>query len=76
MENNINISLDKTIEIKCNQCDNNTFIEGVMLRKVSKFLVGSPQDALIPIQIMICSKCQTPLEETLPIQLKQLQNAE
>jgi hypothetical protein len=74
MENNINVSLDKTTEIKCNECDNNTFIDGVMLRKVSKFLVGSPQDALIPIQIMVCIKCHTPLEETLPIQLKQLQN--
>lgn len=71
MEKNLNISLDKTTEITCLDCGNNTFIEGTMLRKVSRFLVGSSQDGLLPIIVMICSKCHSVLKETLPVQLKE-----
>ena len=66
----LNISLDKTTEIKCKTCNSNVFTEGTLLRKVSKFLVGSAQDALVPIQIMACMKCNEVLDETIPIQLK------
>jgi hypothetical protein len=66
----LNISLDKTTEIKCKSCNNNVFTEGTLLRKVSKFLVGSAQDGIIPIQIMVCIKCNEVLDETIPIQLK------
>jgi DNA-directed RNA polymerase subunit RPC12/RpoP len=69
-QHNINLSLDKTTPIQCKECNNEAFIEGIMLRKASKFLIGSSQDTLIPISIMICSKCGTPVEETIPIQLK------
>jgi DNA-directed RNA polymerase subunit RPC12/RpoP len=69
-ENKINISLDKTDEIKC-ECGNNTFLEGMMLRKVSRFVIGSSQNAIIPISVMVCSKCGEILEETIPSQLKQ-----
>lgn len=70
MENNINISLDKTTEITCKHCNNNIFTEGILLRKISKFLIGSAQDGLIPINVMICMKCSSILEETLPPQLR------
>lgn len=67
----LNISLDKTVEITCNKCENNTFIEGVMLRKASRFITGTSQDALIPIPVFACSKCGNVNEEFLPSQLKQ-----
>ena len=69
-QHNINLSLDKTTPVQCSQCQNETFMEGVMLRKASRFITGTDRDALIPIQIMICTKCHTPLEETIPTQLK------
>jgi len=70
MEQQLNISLDKTTEIKCKSCNSNVFTEGTLLRKVSKFLVGSAQDGIIPIQIMACMKCNEVLDETIPVQLK------
>ena len=69
MEQQINISLDKTTAMSC-VCGNETFTEGVMLRKASRFITGTAQDALIPIPAFICSKCGEVLEETLPTQLK------
>jgi uncharacterized Zn finger protein len=70
MEQQLNISLDKTTGVSCDKCQNETFIEAVLLRKASKFLTGTHQDALIPINIFACSACGTVNEEFLPIQLK------
>jgi hypothetical protein len=67
----LNISLDKTVGVVCNECDNNIFVEGVMLRKASRFITGTAQDALIPIPVFACSKCGHVNEEFLPSQLKQ-----
>ena len=69
MEHQQNISLDKTTEIRC-KCGSIIFSEKLLLRKISKFLIGSSQDGLIPINVMVCSICNTILEETLPVQLR------
>ena len=66
----LNISLDKTTGIKCEKCENEVFHDGVMLRKASRFLTGTAQDALIPIPVFSCSKCGHVNDEFLPIQLR------
>ena len=70
MEQQLNISLDKTTGVVCEECDNQVFQEGVMLRKASRFLTGTAQDALVPIQVFSCAKCGHVNEEFLPSQLK------
>ena len=67
---NMNITLDKTTAMKCDKCENEVFIEGVMLRKASRFITGTAQDALIPISTYSCSKCGHVNNEFLPIQLR------
>jgi hypothetical protein len=37
-----------------------------MLRKASKFLTGTAQDALIPIPVFYCSKCQHINSDMMP----------
>ena len=54
---NLNITLDKTTAAKCDNCENEVFIEGVMLRKASRFITGTAQDAVIPIPVFSCSAC-------------------
>jgi hypothetical protein len=54
---NLNISLDKTTAIICEECECETFTQVTFLRKVSKFITGTEQDALIPIPSFACSKC-------------------
>ena len=68
---NLNISLDKTKEVVCEKCGNNVFIEGMLLRKASRLLTGTSQDALIPITVFACNKCGNVNDEFLPFQLKQ-----
>lgn len=67
---NLNISLDKTQEISCDECSHLVFQEGLMLRKASKFLTGTAQDALIPLPVFSCAKCGHVNEEFLPEPLK------
>jgi len=72
---NLNISLDKTIELKCDECGNSAFQEVVLLRKASRFITGTSQDAMIPIPVFACSKCGHVNEEFLPMQLRNNSNA-
>jgi len=66
----MNISLEKTTPFVCEQCENQVFIEGALLRKASKFLTGTSQDAIIPIPVFTCSKCGHVNEEFMPEQLR------
>jgi hypothetical protein len=68
---NQKIDLTVTKEVTCPSCNGNVFESVVLLRKISKILVGTAQDALIPIDVMACKKCGELLDETLPIQLRE-----
>jgi uncharacterized Zn finger protein len=53
----VNVPLDKTLGIKCEACECETFQEALLLRKVSKFLTGQAQDGVLPIPTFVCTKC-------------------
>lgn len=53
----MNITLDKTTSIICENCNNDTFQQVLFLRKASKFITGTPQDALMPIPTFACLNC-------------------
>ena len=55
----------------CEKCENEVFVEGVMLRKASKFLTGTTQDAVVPIPVFTCSKCGHVNNDFLPKELQQ-----
>jgi hypothetical protein len=67
---NLNITLDKTTPVVCDTCENETFKDVVMLRKASRFVTGTAQDALIPIQVFACTLCNNVNDEFLPSQLR------
>lgn len=66
----LNIDLNKTQELSCEKCGGLVFQEGLMLRKASKFLTGTTQDALIPLPVFSCAACGHVNEEFLPEPLK------
>ena len=70
----LNIDLTKTAEIVCDKCGGKVFQEGLMLRKASKFLTGTTQDAIIPLPVFSCSACGHVNEEFLPEPLKNKDN--
>jgi uncharacterized Zn finger protein len=66
----MNISIEKTEGIVCDKCGGQTFQESLLIRKASKFLTGTAQDAIIPIPTFSCTQCGHVNEEFLPAELK------
>jgi len=69
----LNISLDKTTVVVCEKCGGNVFRDGLLIRKASKFLTGTPQDALVPIQVFCCAVCGHTNDDFMPKELQKTQ---
>jgi hypothetical protein len=66
---NANIDLKNTLSIETPE-GNKIFQQGVILRKVSKFLVGAEEDAILPIPIFYDPISGKIVEGTLPPELR------
>lgn len=66
----INVSLDQTTPINCDNCKGQVFSEAFLLRKISRLLTGSAQDGVVPVAVMACISCGHINEQFLPVQLK------
>lgn len=57
MDQTLNINIEDTKEVLCEECSNNTFIPGFFIRKASGFLTGTGKDTYMPLQVFTCGKC-------------------
>jgi hypothetical protein len=64
------VDLSKTSSIVCKECGNQAFKEAMLVRKESRFISGLPDDRVVPIALVVCTKCETPLDEFIPLPLK------
>ena len=64
----MNINLEDTTEIKCDECGSNIFQQGVLLRNISRFITGGTQDSVMPLAVFYCTKCGHVNEQFLPKQ--------
>ena len=65
----LNIDLKNTEKVETPD-GNYVVAEGLILRKASRFAVGTAQDALIPIPVFYDVKTGAILKETLPKELQ------
>lgn len=65
----MNVDINQTTPIK-SEDGNQVFQEAVILRKASKFLVGTSEDAVIPIPVFIDVKTNKIVIELLPKELR------
>lgn len=66
----MNVDIKQTVPIE-NTDGNQVFQEAVILRKASKFLVGTSEDAIIPISVFVDVKTGKILTELLPKELRE-----
>ena len=59
-------AMSQTTPIVCEKCGNDVFTEGLMLRKVSRILMGYTKDGVLPIPVFTCTKCGHVNKEFLP----------
>ena len=64
------IDLTNTTEIK-NFDGGSIFLQGVVLRKVSKFITGTDEDALLPIPVFYDPSSKKILKDSLPKELRE-----
>jgi hypothetical protein len=60
------IDLSQAKDMNCIHCDNPYFIQAVMVKKISRFVTGTPNDAVLPVDVLLCGNCGQPLEDLLP----------
>ena len=66
----MNVDIKQTVPVE-SEDGNQVFQEAVILRKASKFLVGTSEDAVIPIPVFIDIKTNKILIELLPKELRE-----
>ena len=64
------VDITATTPLTC-ECGNETFKEVMYLRKESRLMSGLPEDRLVPIQLLACTKCGFLVESFIPAPLKQ-----
>ena len=65
-----NIDLQNTQAIETPE-GNKVFNQGVLFRKVSKFVVGAEEDAVLPIPVFYDPQTGKILESTIPLELRE-----
>jgi hypothetical protein len=63
------MNLNDARDMNCD-CGNNTFMPGFRFKKMSKLITGQAQDAIIPIEMYLCTQCGEALQELLPLELR------
>ena len=53
----MNIDMSQTSEMKCDECENLTFKQTIMLRKMSAIVSPNGQETIIPVAVFACEKC-------------------
>ena len=67
---NLNIDLKNTIGLTTFN-GNKVFQQGVLLRKVSKFVVGAEEDAVLRILVFFDPETNKILRSTVPVELRE-----
>jgi len=51
------IDISKTSAINCDKCENQTFKQSLLLRKLSALVSPNGQETLVPVQVFACESC-------------------
>jgi len=66
----MNLDLSKTTAIDT-PSGGKIWQQGIILRKISKFVVGAQEDAIVPIPVFYDAETGKILEDTLPKELRE-----
>tara|TARA_R100000005_G_C5001329_1_gene208484 strand:+ start:2437 stop:2712 length:276 start_codon:yes stop_codon:yes gene_type:complete len=67
-EGKVNINLNDMDDVVCENCGNPTFIQVVLLKRVSAVMSPSGKKSFLPMPVFECSSCGHVNDELLPKQ--------
>ena len=62
----VQISPSDLTDVVCEKCDNQTFAQVFLFKKLSAILSPSGKETLVPLQVYACAKCDHINEGFLP----------
>ena len=69
-QSEMNLDLSKTTPVNTSS-GGKVWVQGILLRKVSKFITGTSEDALIPIPVFYDPDTKEILEDSIPKELRE-----
>ena len=51
------IDMSQTSSVKCEKCENSTFKQTLLIRKLSALVSPNGQETVIPVAVFACEKC-------------------
>lgn len=69
---NINLDINQTVPVVCEECGHNHFQQVLIIRKASGLLTGTGKPTYVPIPVFACTKCNHVNEEFAPKQMQDL----
>ena len=51
------IDVSQTVPVKCEKCENQTFKQTLLIRKMSALVSPNGQETVIPVAVFACEKC-------------------
>ena len=51
------IDMSQTTSVQCEKCENSTFKQTLLIRKLSALVSPSGQETVIPVAVFACEKC-------------------
>ena len=51
------VDISQTTPVKCDKCENQTFKQTLLLRKVSALISPNGQEQYVPVAVFACEKC-------------------
>jgi len=62
----VNVDLSTASDVVCDNCGNYTFVQVMMMKRLSALMSPTGQEAIIPIQTFACNACGWLNKEFLP----------
>mgnify|MGYP003993957445 FL=1 len=72
MHNQLNVDINQTQSVTCEECGGVYFEQGLILRKASGILTGTGKTSYIPIPVFNCRECGHVNQEFRPKEIKDL----
>ena len=70
MNQQLRVNISQTTPFICSECNNDTFKQVFLMRKLSALLSPSGEETMIPIPTFACDKCGHINEEFIPKELE------
>ena len=72
MQQNLNVDINQTTPVLCDECNGTYFEQALVIRKASGLLTGQPKPSYIPIPVFKCTSCGHVNGEFIPKEIQSL----